>query len=160
MDMSVDENVLSVKANNERHDFFIDFKKNTALTNEFISKLEIKTPSPKTKVINLSGGNQQKVVLAKWLSVNPQILIVDEPTSGIDVGAKSEIYHLLNALTRSGTSIILISSDLPELIGICDRILVFRQGRITANLNRDQFSEEEIMHYSSGTKDMYVDLIN
>lgn len=160
LDMSVVENVISVKANNDRHSFFMDFKKNVDHTNEFIRKLEIKTPSTKTKVINLSGGNQQKVVLAKWLGVNPQILIVDEPTAGIDVGAKSEIYHLLNGLTRSGTSIILISSDLPELIGICDRILVFRQGRITANLNRDQFSEEEIMHYSSGTKDMYVDLIN
>jgi ABC-type sugar transport system ATPase subunit len=155
LEMSVAENILSVKANNDRKSIFLNHKKFNSITNEFINKLEIKTPSAQTKVINLSGGNQQKIVLAKWLTLNPKILIIDEPTAGIDVGAKSEIYRLLNELTETGTSIILISSDLQELLGICDRILVFCNGRITADLPRDQFSEEEIMHYSSGIKDMF-----
>jgi ABC-type sugar transport system ATPase subunit len=155
LEMSVAENILSVKANNDRKSIFLNHKKFNSITNEFINKLEIKTPSSQTKVINLSGGNQQKIVLAKWLTLNPKILIIDEPTAGIDVGAKSEIYRLLNELTETGTSIILISSDLQELLGICDRILVFCNGRITADLPRDQFSEEEIMHYSSGIKDMF-----
>ena len=155
LEMSVAENILSVKANNDHKVIFVDHKKNKSITKEFIDKLEIRTPSTQTKVINLSGGNQQKIVLAKWLTLNPRILIVDEPTAGIDVGAKSEIYRFLNELTTPGTSIILISSDLQELLGICDRILVFCNGRITATLSREQFSEEEIMHYSSGIKDMY-----
>lgn len=155
LDMSVDENIRSVKANTGENTWFVDRRKSRELSEEYVDRLEIKTPSTQTKVINLSGGNQQKIVLAKWLSVNPDVLIVDEPTAGIDVGAKSEIYQLLNRLTAAGTSIIMISSDLQELLGICDRILVFWQGRITANLLRSQFSEEEIMHYSSGTKDMY-----
>ena len=155
LEMSVAENVLSVKANNDRKAIFVDRKNSRSITNKFIDKLAIRTPSTQTKVINLSGGNQQKIVLAKWLTLNPKILIVDEPTSGIDVGAKSEIYRILNELTQAGTSIILISSDLQELLGICDRILVFCNGHITATIPRDQFSEEEIMLYSSGIKDMY-----
>ncbi|MCB0686324.1 MAG: sugar ABC transporter ATP-binding protein [Saprospiraceae bacterium] len=159
LEMSVEDNISSVKSNTQTRGIFIERKGNAALTEEFVRQLNIKTPSGKTKVVSLSGGNQQKIVLAKWLAVNPDILIVDEPTAGIDVGAKSEIYQLLNQLTMAGTSIIMISSDLPELLGICDRILVFRHGRITADLSREKFSEEEIMHYSSGTKDMYREKI-
>jgi ABC-type sugar transport system ATPase subunit len=153
--MSVEENLLSALINNDPESAFLETKDNRHLSQKFIDKLDIRTPDSRQKVINLSGGNQQKIVLAKWLTLNPGILMVDEPTAGIDVGAKSEIYGILNDLTVEGTSIILISSDLQELLGICDRILVFCNGRITADLKRDQFSEEEIMHFSSGTKDMF-----
>jgi ribose transport system ATP-binding protein len=155
LDMSVRENILSVKANAQNKSVFIDLKDDDKISGSFVEKLSIKTPSLKERVINLSGGNQQKIMLAKWLLLNPKILIVDEPTAGIDVGAKSEIYKVLNELTMKGTSLIVISSDLPELIGISDRILVLCQGEITANLSGPDFSEEEIMHYSSGTKNMF-----
>ena len=118
--------------------------------NQIVAKLDIKTPSLSKKVVHLSGGNQQKIVLAKWLLTDPEILIVDEPTAGIDVGAKSEIYKILNDLTSQGKSIILISSDLPEIMGISDRILVFCNGRINGELERGQFSEEKILHFASG----------
>lgn len=155
LDMTVEENLLSALLNNDPESVFLQVKGNQDLSKKFINKLDIRTPDSRQKVINLSGGNQQKIVLAKWLTLDPGILMVDEPTAGIDVGAKSAIYGILNDLTVEGTSIILISSDLQELLGICDRILVFCSGRITADLKRDQFSEEEIMHFSSGTKDMF-----
>lgn len=155
LDMSVRENILSVKANVLNESVLMNRTADDAVSGSFVEKLSIKTPSLKERVINLSGGNQQKIMLAKWLLLNPKILIVDEPTAGIDVGAKSEIYKVLNELTVQGTSVIVISSDLPELIGISDRILVFWQGEIAAELFRPDFSEEEIMHYSSGTKNMF-----
>lgn len=160
LEMSVDENIRSVSMNTGGSTLFLDQKTSREQTSKYIEQMDIKTPSITTQVIHLSGGNQQKIVLAKWLAVSPDILIVDEPTAGIDVGAKSEVYQILNQLTAAGTSVIMISSDLRELLGICDRILVFCQGRITAELSRNQFSEEEIMHYLSGTMDMYRDLSN
>ena len=119
---------------------------------ELIKTLSIKTPNLQTRVVHLSGGNQQKIILAKWLMVNPEILMVDEPTAGIDVGAKSEIYQILNEISASGKSILIISSELPELMGICDRILVMRHGRLVAEFDRKDFDEEEIIHFASGTK--------
>ena len=98
-----------------------------------------------TKIANLSGGNQQKVILAKWLLCDPDILITDEPTRGIDVGAKREIYELMNTFAAKGKGIIMISSELPELIGICDRIYVVSEGRIAGMLSRSEFSQESIM---------------
>jgi ribose transport system ATP-binding protein len=96
------------------------------------------------------GGNQQKVVLAKWLYTSSRVLIVDEPTRGIDVGAKAEIYALLHQLVKQGSTILMISSELPELIGMSDRIVVMHEGRIAGQLSRDQFSEEAIMVYAAG----------
>ena len=107
--------------------------------------MKVKTPSYETPIANLSGGNQQKVVLAKWLICNPQILIADEPTRGIDVGAKREIYELMNKFASNGKGIIMISSELPELIGICDRIYVVSEGHIAGMLSRSEFSQEAIM---------------
>ena len=100
--------------------------------------MNVKTPNLDTKIANLSGGNQQKVILAKWLLCDPDILITDEPTRGIDVGAKREIYELMNTFAAKGKGIIMISSELPELIGICDRIYVVSEGR-------SEFSQESIM---------------
>jgi ribose transport system ATP-binding protein len=99
---------------------------------------------------NLSGGNQQKVVLGKWLCVNPKILILDEPTRGIDVGAKVEIYNIMNRLVKEGTSIIMISSELPELLGMCDRVVVLHEGEIAGETNRKNATPEKIMHFATG----------
>ncbi len=117
---------------------------------EYKEKLGIVCPGIFSEVSNLSGGNQQKVVLSKWLCANCKLLIVDEPTRGIDVGAKVEIYELINELVRSGIAIIMISSEMPELIGVCDRILVMHEGAISGELSLGQFSEENIMRLAAG----------
>ncbi|WP_378956209.1 sugar ABC transporter ATP-binding protein [Pelosinus sp. sgz500959] len=117
--------------------------------NLFIEKLRIKTPSPDTVTKNLSGGNQQKVIIAKWLAADTKILLLDEPTRGIDVNAKSEIYHLINEFTKQGGSVIMVSSELPEVIGISDRILVMREGIAKGILNRGEATEENIMLLAS-----------
>ncbi|MBZ9607978.1 sugar ABC transporter ATP-binding protein [Clostridium estertheticum] len=119
---------------------------------EYIKKLSIKTPSSQQLIKNLSGGNQQKVILAKWLMLAPEILIIDEPTRGIDVGAKKEIYDVLNELKAMGKSIIIISSDMPEILGICDRIIIMHEGEISGELCREEASQEAIMKYAVGIK--------
>jgi len=115
-----------------------------------IDKLTIKTPGADQLVSNLSGGNQQKVVIGKWLLNKPDILIMDEPTRGIDVGAKAEIHKLICKLACQGKAIILISSELPEIIGMCDRVLVMHEGKITGELDREHFDQEKIMHFATG----------
>ena len=111
--------------------------------------LRITCPSVKATVQNLSGGNQQKVVLARWLLLNPKVLIVDEPTVGIDIGAKREIHALLHKLARQGTAVVMISSELPEILAIADRIFVMREGRISGELSHTEATEEKILHYAS-----------
>ncbi|GMQ58994.1 sugar ABC transporter ATP-binding protein [Vallitalea sediminicola] len=111
--------------------------------------LKIKTPSIAQTINNLSGGNQQKVLIARWLLMNPDILIIDEPTRGIDVGAKSEIHKLMSQLAKQGKAIIMISSELPEVLGMSDRIIVMHEGRITGELARDEANQEEIMKYAT-----------
>ena len=108
----------------------------------YVQSLDIRTPSQQALAKNLSGGNQQKVVLAKWLFTDSDVLIFDEPTRGIDVGAKYEIYQLMNRLTEQGKSVLMVSSELPEIIGMCDRVLVLHNGRITGEYTRDQFDQE------------------
>jgi ribose transport system ATP-binding protein len=120
-----------------------------ATAGEHISTLAVKTPSVRQKVRNLSGGNQQKVVIAKWLTADTDILIFDEPTRGIDVGAKSEIYKLLNELARQGKSIIMISSELPEILRMSHRIIVMCEGRITGELSSQDATQEKIMQYAT-----------
>ena len=112
---------------------------------EYVEKLNVKTPSLDQFVRNLSGGNQQKVVIAKWLIKNCSVLIFDEPTRGIDVGAKSEIYHLMNDLVKEGKSIIMISSELPELLRMSDRIAVMCEGELTGILSIEDATQERIM---------------
>ncbi len=114
-------------------------------TNEYIRKLDIKTPDGDFIVENLSGGNQQKVSVAKALVIDPQILILDEPTRGVDVGAKSELHRIINGLASEGRSIILISSDLPEILGMCDRVFVMKNGRMAGEVMRDEMSQEKIL---------------
>ena len=121
-----------------------------SIAQRFIDILQIRTPGMEQKVINLSGGNQQKVVLAKWLSLNPKVLIVDEPTRGVDVGAKAEVHQLLSKLARQGVGILMISSELPEILGMSDRILVMREGRIAGELDRQHATQEVIMSLATG----------
>lgn len=118
--------------------------------NADIEQLHIKTPSVNASVRGLSGGNQQKVVIAKWLETNADIFIMDEPTRGLDVGAKLEVYHIMNDLVRKGKGIIMVSSELPEVIGMSDRIVVMHEGRIAGEFNRDEAGQELIMKAASG----------
>lgn len=126
----------------------IDKKKEKKLVLSFINSLKISTPGMSAKTLNLSGGNQQKVVLAKWLARECKIIILDEPTRGIDVGAKVEIYNLMRKLVNEGTAIIMISSELPEIIGMSDRIAVMREGKIVGVLSHEETSEEKILQYA------------
>jgi putative multiple sugar transport system ATP-binding protein len=123
----------------------IDNYKESQAATEFRKKFSIKTPSIFQKTINLSGGNQQKVVLSKWIFAKPDILILDEPTRGIDVGAKYEIYGIINELAGDGKGVIVISSEMPELLGMCDRIYVMDEGQICGELLREEASQEAIM---------------
>jgi ribose transport system ATP-binding protein len=127
----------------------MDFKKASLRGQEMIKALNIKTPSLEQKVKFLSGGNQQKVVIGKWLTANTDILIFDEPTRGIDVGAKSEIYKLLNDLARQGKAIIMISSELPEILRMSHRVVVMCEGRVTGILNASEASQENIMKFAT-----------
>ncbi|MCK5465333.1 MAG: sugar ABC transporter ATP-binding protein [Bacteroidales bacterium] len=129
---------------------FIREQKERNDTLELIGKLSIKALNEKAQASTLSGGNQQKVALAKWINRKCKVMIIDEPTRGVDIGAKVEIYHLINDLSRQGIAIIVISSETSELIGICDRILVMRKGRIMGELGKKDFSEEEILRISIG----------
>jgi ABC-type sugar transport system ATPase subunit len=130
---------------------FVRRSEERSLSQRFIEALQIRTPGMEQKVINLSGGNQQKVVLAKWLALEPKVLIVDEPTRGVDVGAKAEVHQLLSQLARRGVGILMISSELPEIIGMSDRVLVMRQGSITGELPRAEATQERIMALATGT---------
>jgi putative multiple sugar transport system ATP-binding protein len=123
----------------------IDEPKELMVAGQYREKLNIRTPSVLQKTVNLSGGNQQKVVLSKWLFAKPEVLILDEPTRGIDVGAKYEIYTIINQLASEGKGIIMISSELPEILGVCDRIYVMNEGRIVGEMNREGASQEKIM---------------
>jgi ribose transport system ATP-binding protein len=130
----------------------INANKESRQVEEYIKKLAIKTPSSLQRVKNLSGGNQQKVVLSKWMMINPKVLILDEPTRGVDVGAKVEIYELINKLKESGVAIIMISSEMPEVMGISDRIVVMHEGKITGEFTHDEVSQEKIMQSAVGMK--------
>ena len=127
----------------------LDFRRTRAVAEQRVKQLAIKTPSLRQKVRNLSGGTQQKVVIAKWLTANTDILIFDEPTRGIDVGAKSEVYHLLNELARQGKGIVMISSELPEILRMSHRIVVMCEGRIRGELSGAEATQEKIMTYAT-----------
>ena len=123
----------------------IDKDKEYSIAIEYKDKLKTKCPSVEQNVGNLSGGNQQKVLLAKWMFANPDVLILDEPTRGIDVGAKYEIYCIINQLVAEGKSVIMISSELPEILGMCDRIYVMNEGRIVGELDGSEATQVSIM---------------
>lgn len=143
--MSVMKNSSIVMMNKVSKHGVINSAQEYETTRSYVEKLNVKTPNMEKEVMELSGGNQQKVVVAKWLSNEPQILIVDEPTRGIDVGAKKEIHNLISNLAKSGVAIIMISSEMPEILGMCDRIYVMHEGRIKSELSRGEATQEKIM---------------
>lgn len=152
LDESIRENISLLNFNKFTEKSFIDKKKEKDLSNSLVDSFRVKTQSAESKVRDLSGGNQQKVVFAKWYAIDPEILILDEPTKGVDVGAKREIYDLIKQLTHKGVCIILISSDLPELLSLSDRIYVIHEGKVNGELLREEASQENIMTLATGGK--------
>ena len=146
VDKTVAENSTMATLNEYMKGLFIDKKKENEVAQKYVDILKTKTPGVDQLVVNLSGGNQQKVVIAKWLVRNCDILIFDEPTRGIDVGAKSEIYHLMNELVAEGKSIIMVSSEMTEILRMSDRIVIMCEGRKTGELGNEEATQERIMH--------------
>ena len=147
---SIKENISLAKLRDFCIGPFIKLKQEDKEARVYYDRMRVKAPSIETETYTLSGGNQQKVVLAKWMMANPKVFIMDEPTRGIDVGAKFEIYNIMNEIISENKSIIFISSELPELLGMCDRIYVVHEGRITGELSRKEFSQEKVMNYATG----------
>lgn len=150
LDFSIRENMVLPNLFSFTLKGFISGKKELDFVNTLIKRLQIKTQSGETTVRSLSGGNQQKVVIAKWVGIGPSVLILDEPTRGVDVGAKREIYQLMNELTERGVAIIMVSSELPEVLGMSDRIIVVHEGKISGELSREEATQEHIMTLATG----------
>jgi ribose transport system ATP-binding protein len=144
------ENIVLPTLDSHSHAGWLDQRALHTTAQDYVGKLNIRTPHLRQKAMFLSGGNQQKVVLAKWLALHPQVLILDEPTRGIDVGAKAEVHALMSQLAQAGMGIIMISSELPEILGMSDRILVMHEGRVASILDRSEATQEKIMAYASG----------
>jgi L-arabinose transport system ATP-binding protein len=143
-----DNIVVTIQNRLARIGLFIDVKKEKAVTNDLVRDLGIRARTTETPIMFLSGGNQQKSIVARWLARRPRVLILDEPTKGIDVGAKAEIYRLVSAMAKQGIGIIVVSSELPEVIGLCDRILVMKDGRISGEVRRENATEERLLAYA------------
>ncbi|SDC18220.1 ABC transporter [Candidatus Frackibacter sp. WG12] len=150
LDLSVQENISLSVLHELLQAGFINENQEAKLADEYIDKLSIKTPHAKQLVKNLSGGNQQKVVISKLLTTEPEVVILDEPTRGIDVGAKAEIYDLINWLVEEGVAVILISSELPEILNLSHRVLVMNDRRIAGELDRKETNQEKIMKLATG----------
>ena len=145
LEMTVCENTSLPTLKNEARAGLVNVHRDQQLANAMTERLGIKTPSIYQTTKLLSGGNQQKVVIAKWLALSPSLLMMDEPTRGVDVGAKQEIYKLMDTLAQSGVAILFVSSDMEEVLGMSDRILVMHEGRISGELAKHQFSEQAVM---------------
>lgn len=145
LDQTVKFNIVSSNLNKYKKNILLNLKQQAEDSKGYVSNLKIKTPGIYTKAKQLSGGNQQKVVIGKWLNTNSEIFIFDEPTRGIDVGAKVEIYNIINELKGQGKSVIMVSSELPEILGVSDRILVISEGKLTAEMNIEEATQEKIM---------------
>jgi ABC-type sugar transport system ATPase subunit len=143
---SVKDNLTVTQIDELGKGIIIDSKKEKEYCDKWINKLGIKTPSSSVIINSLSGGNQQKVVIAKWLLINPKVLIMNDPTRGIDVGAKVEIYRVMEELCKEGIAIIMVSAELPEVMGITDRMLVFTDGSIVGEFERSEYDQNEILH--------------
>jgi ribose transport system ATP-binding protein len=150
MGLSVQENIVLSSYNKLRAGWRINWRQAKATAQKHVERLRIRTPSLTQKVVNLSGGNRQKVVLARWLATNCRVLIFDEPTCGIDVGVKREIHELIRRLAAESRAIIVISSDLPEVMALADRIGVMCEGQLVGILSRAEATQEKIMHLATG----------
>ena len=152
MEMALRENMSLPSLIRDQHHGFLNRQQEAKITEQMIKQMQIKTPSAEQEVRYLSGGNQQKVVLGKWLAMEPKLLLLDEPTRGIDVGAKQEIYGLMEELTRRGVAILFVSSEMEEVLGMSDRALVMHEGRLSGELARNELTEEAIMQLATGGK--------
>jgi ribose transport system ATP-binding protein len=150
IEMSVRENLSLASLRRDQIGGFLNVTKESEISAEMIERMKVKTPSEDQIIKFLSGGNQQKVVLGKWLAMHPRVLLLDEPTRGIDVGAKQQIYNLMEELASRGIAILFVSSEMEEIIGIADRALVMHEGRITGELPRNELTEESIMQLATG----------
>jgi rhamnose transport system ATP-binding protein len=150
MELGIDQNMALASLSNLQHGGLIRRSSEIALARTWAERLQLKFGRLKNPVSTLSGGNQQKVVLGKWLARNPQLLIIDEPTRGIDVGTKAEVHRILDGLVADGMAVLMISSELPEVLGMADRTLVLHEGRLTAELDRADANESSIMRAASG----------
>ena len=148
LDFTIKANMSMANLPKLRKGLLTSAKVENEIADQYIQLINVKTPSRNQKVGNLSGGNQQKVVIGKWLNADPEILIMDEPTRGIDVGAKWEIYGIINELAAQGKAVILISSELPEVLGMSDRVLVVKDDAIVAELTGDEINAVEVMRYA------------
>ena len=149
--LSIKDNVgITIYNKHLKAGFVLDHPTINKIVDDSIQQLSIKTPSMQTLISTLSGGNQQKVIVARWLANDPDILIMDEPTRGIDIGAKHEIYEIMENLAQQGKAIIMISSEMPELIGMSDRIYVMSEGKLTGEItDRNDMTQEKIMSYAA-----------
>ena len=150
LEMAIRQNIGLASLHQHAHAGFLNFSVEKLQSTEMCDRLRVKAPNDLHLVGTLSGGNQQKVVLGKWLALKPQVLLLDEPTRGIDVGAKQEIYQLMDDLAGQGIAVLFVSSEMEEIIGMSDRVIVMHEGRITGELTRDQLSEESVMHLATG----------
>ena len=150
MNLSVRDNITMPSLRNNLQGVFLRHKALRRICDDAVGKLRIKTPSLEQLVMNLSGGNQQKVLVSRWLATSPFLLILDEPTRGIDVGAKAEIYRLMSSLAKEGKAIILISSEMPEILAMADRVMVMHEGRKVGEVGRGDASQEKILHMATG----------
>jgi len=150
MNLSVRDNITMPSLRNNLKGLFLKHKALRRICDDAVGKLRIKTPSLEQLVMNLSGGNQQKVLVSRWLATSPFLLILDEPTRGIDVGAKAEIYRLMSSLAKEGKAIILISSEMPEILAMADRVMVMHEGRKVGEIGRGDASQEKILHMATG----------
>ncbi len=150
LEMSVKQNVSALYLDNIKGKYFLSNTKESAQADKYCSRMKTKCSSLNQKCMNLSGGNQQKVLIAKALSINPKLIILDEPTKGIDVGAKSEIYNMLRELAEQGVGVIVISSDMSEVIGLCDRVTIIHEGQVVGEARDEEINEKFILHRASG----------
>ncbi|MGQ4666429.1 sugar ABC transporter ATP-binding protein [Metabacillus halosaccharovorans] len=149
LSMSVKENILMAELKKHSKSGVVRWKDVNATADRYIKELSIKIASPEQPVSNLSGGNQQKAVIARWLSISPKVLLLDEPTRGVDIGAKTEIHKIISKLADEGLAVLMISSELPEVLGISDRVLVMSEGRLTGELSRKEATQEKIMYFAT-----------
>jgi ABC-type sugar transport system ATPase subunit len=151
LEMTVQQNIgLAALRRQSRAGLFINFTGERRNAVDMIQRLRLRPPRPRHLVQTLSGGNQQKTVLAKWLLLAPGVLLLDEPTRGVDVGAKEEIYHLIEAAAEAGAAVLFVSSEMPEVLGLADRILVMHEGRLAGELTRSQATEQRVMRLATG----------
>lgn len=150
LDFSIKDNIALANLEKCSSSGIVKIDKENKMVAKYIEDLKIRTSGPHQSAKSLSGGNQQKVVIAKWLGTDPELLILDEPTRGVDIGAKKEIYHIINQLAEAGVAILMISSELPEVIGMADRVIVMKEGNLTGEVNKEKMTQEVIMQYATG----------